>query len=49
MLYTDMTAMKAGDPEGLAAYDTGAMVEMTFEAAATLLAGAAAAVVAIVF
>ena len=49
MLYTDMTAMKAGDPEGLAAYDTGAMVEMTFEAAATLLAGAAAAVVATVF
>ena len=49
MLYTDMTAMKAGDPEGLMASDTGAITEMTFEAAATLLAGAAAAVVATVF
>ena len=49
MLYTDATAMKAGDPEGLMASDTGVMVEMTFEAAATLLAGAAAVVVATVF
>ena len=49
MLYTDATAMKSGDPNGLMASDKGVMVEMTFEAAATLLAGATAAVVATMF
>ena len=46
ILYADEAAMEAGTAADHAA---GVAVEMTFEAAATLLAGAAAAVVATVF
>ena len=46
MLYADKTAQDAGTSAADAA---GVAVEMTFEAAATLLAGAAVAVVATVF
>ena len=46
VLYADKTALDAGTS---AAAGTGVAVEMTFEAAATLLAGAAVAVVATVF